>query len=121
MLTAFSSQDEVDPTVCPWWKKSCAAKENNTDQPTLLSLFDSLEISGRDKSASVRIPLLDRYTDRGTIAMGKVESGTVRQGMKVEIMPTRQKFKIDAVWANEKPVACARPGENVLIKIAGAR
>ena len=52
--------------------------------------------------------------------MGKVESGTVRQGMKVEIMPTRQKFKIEGVWANETPVACARPGENVLIKIGGA-
>ena len=111
---------QVDPTVCPWWKKSCAAKENNTDSPTLLQLFDNLTIGGRDPAASVRIPLLDRYTDRGTIAMGKVESGTVRQGMKVTMMPTRQQFKIDAVWANEKPVACARPGENVLVKISGA-
>jgi len=119
-LSGANLKDEVDPTVCPWWKKSCAARENNTDKPTLLQLFDSLEISGRDKAAAVRIPLLDRYTDRGTIAMGKVESGTVRQGMKVEIMPTRQKFKIEGVWANETQVACARPGENVLIKIGGA-
>jgi len=119
-LSGANVKDEVDPAACPWWKKSCAAKENNTDKPTLLQLFDSLVISGREASAAVRIPLLDRYTDRGTIAMGKVESGTVRQGQKVIIMPTRQQFKIEGVWANEKPVACARPGENVLIKIGGA-
>ncbi|GMH69618.1 hypothetical protein TL16_g05201 [Triparma laevis f. inornata] len=119
-LSGANVKDEVSPTECPWWKKSCAAKENNTCEPTLLQLFDKLVISGREASASVRIPLLDRYTDRGTIAMGKVESGTIRQGQKVTIMPTRQQFKIEGVWANEKPVACARPGENVLIKIGGA-
>ena len=98
------------------WK----AGENNTSQPTLMSLLDSLEMSGRDANAPVRIPVLDRYTDRGTIAMGKVESGTVRPGMKVTLMPTRQNYKIDAVWQEETPLASARPGENVLVKIAGA-
>ena len=57
---------------------------------------------------------------RGTIAMGKVESGTVRPGMKVTLMPTRQTYKIDGVWQEETPLASARPGENVLVKIAGA-
>jgi peptide chain release factor subunit 3 len=49
--------------------------------------------------------------------MGKVESGTLRPGMKVIIMPTRNEYKVDAVWANENPVSAARPGENVLVKL----
>jgi len=119
-LSGANVKDEVDPSICPWWKESCAKKENNTSSPTLLSLFDSLNIEGRDRDGPVMIPVLDRYSDRGTIAMGKVESGTVRVGQKVMVMPTRNMYKIEGVWANELPVKCARPGENVLVKVGGA-
>ncbi|KAG7361359.1 translation elongation factor EF-1 subunit alpha [Nitzschia inconspicua] len=119
-LSGANVKDEVDPAVCSWWKQSWTSGENNTNQPSLLRLFDSLEIQGRDPTAPLRIPVLDRYTDRGTIAMGKVESGIVRPGITVTVMPTRSEYKVDAVWANEDPVAGARPGENVLIKLNGA-
>jgi len=119
-LKGANVKDEVDSSACTWWKKCWQNGENNTKSPTLISLLDSLEISGRDATAPVRVPILDRYTDRGTIAMGKVESGVVRPGMKVTLMPTRSEFKVDAVWANEDPVSAARPGENILVKLAGA-
>jgi len=118
-LSGANIKDEVDPKVCPWWKGSVSKGENNTKIPTLLSLLDNLEIDGRNPDAPLRIPVLDRYTDRGTIAMGKVESGTIRPGMKVTMMPTRNKYKIEGVWANEEPVSAARPGENVLVKLGG--
>mmetsp|Transcript_6861 Transcript_6861/g.16533 ORF Transcript_6861/g.16533 Transcript_6861/m.16533 type:complete len:583 (+) Transcript_6861:247-1995(+) len=119
-LKGSNVKDEVDSSVCSWWKKSWTSGENNTTASTLIGLLDSLEISGRDAAAPLRVPILDRYTDRGTIAMGKVESGVVRPGMKVTLMPTRAEFKVDAVWANEDPVSAARPGENILVKLAGA-
>jgi peptide chain release factor subunit 3 len=119
-LKGNNVKDEVDASICPWWKESWSSGENNTKKSTLISLLDSLEISGRDATAPLRVPILDRYTDRGTIAMGKVESGVVRPGMKVTLMPTRAEFKVDAVWANEDPVSAARPGENILVKLAGA-
>jgi peptide chain release factor subunit 3 len=120
-LGGANVKDEVDPKVCPWWKPMYTSGENNTTSSTLLGLLDSLEIAGRDAAAPLRIPVLDRYTDRGTIAMGKVESGTIKPGMKVVIMPTRQKFKVDEVYSNEDLVAVARPGENVLVKLNGAK
>jgi peptide chain release factor subunit 3 len=119
-LHGANVKDEVKEEECDWWKKCYTSNDNNTSSSTLLGLLDSLEIHGRDPKAPLRIPLLDRYTDRGTIAMGKVESGVIRPGMKVMMMPTRKKFKVDSVWANEDPVAAARPGENVLIKLAAA-
>ena len=119
-LNGANVKDEVDASVCDWWGPMWKAGENNTASPTLMALLDQLEMKGRDATAPVRIPVLDRYTDRGTIAMGKVESGTVRPGMKVTLMPTRQTYKIDGVWQEETPLASARPGENVLVKIAGA-
>lgn len=117
-LTGANVIKRVDNAACPWWEKCVATAENNTRYPTLVEMLDQLEIKGRDTSAALRIPVLDRYTDRGTIAMGKVESGAILPGMKVTIMPTRRQFKVDQVWANEEPVSLARPGENVLIKLS---
>lgn len=119
-LKGHNVKDEVESSICPWWNQSWESGENNTQKSTLIGLLNSLEISGRDPVAPLRVPILGRYTDRGTIAMGKVESGVVRPGMKVTLMPTRAEFKVDAVWANEDPVSAARPGENILVKLAGA-
>jgi len=119
-LSGANVKDEVPEAECNWWKKSHESDENNTSAGTLLDLLDSLEISGRDPTAPLRIPVLERYNDRGTIAMGKVESGVIRPGMSVIVMPTRTEFKVDGVWANEDAVSAARPGENVLIKLNGA-
>jgi peptide chain release factor subunit 3 len=119
-LNGANVKDEVKESECGWWKQMWQSGENNTDKPTLMSLLDSLDMQGRVADAPVRIPVLDRYTDRGTIAMGKVESGTIRPGMKVIVMPTRQQFKVDGVWSEETPLSSARPGENVLVKLSGA-
>lgn len=119
-LGGANVKTEVDPKVCPWWAKSIAAGENNTTVPTLLGLLDSLVLAERNAAAPVRIPVLDRYNDRGTIAMGKVEAGTLRAGSKIIVMPTRNTYKVSQVWANEQIVEAARPGENVLIKVDGA-
>lgn len=119
-LNGANVKDEVSESDCGWWKQMWQAGENNTDKPTLMSLLDSLDMKGRVADAPVRIPVLDRYTDRGTIAMGKVESGTIRPGMKVTVMPTREQFKVDGVWSEETPLSSARPGENVLVKLSGA-
>jgi peptide chain release factor subunit 3 len=120
-LSGANVKDEVDSSVCSWWKECHSSGENNTSSPTLLSLLDSLSIQERDQNAPLRIPVLDRYSDRGTVAMGKVESGVVRAGMKVIVMPTRNTYKVDEVYCNEDLVSIARPGENVLIKLSGAK
>lgn len=120
-LSGANVKDEVLESECSWWKEMYTTNENNTSAPTLISLLDTLEMTGRDATLPLRIPILDRYTDRGTIAMGKVESGVIRPGMKVVVMPTNNVYKVDEVWANEDPVSGARPGENVLIKLNGAK
>jgi len=119
-LTGANVLDEVDPSECNWWKPAYTKAENNTSAKTLIGLLDSFQFPDRDASASVRLPVLDRYSDRGTIAMGKVESGTIREGMKVMVMPTRNEYKITGLWAGEEPVKKAKPGENVLVKVHGA-
>ena len=57
---------------------------------TLFLLLSSplLYHTGRDPTAPLRIPVLDRYYDKGTVIIGKVESGMVSKGDEIKLMPT---------------------------------
>lgn len=107
-LSGKNIKDRCGKEVCPWF-----------EGPSLLELLDSISIGGRDPDAPLRIPVLDKYIDRGIIALGKVEAGTVFEGMDLCIMPQNTKAKVEKVYINDAEVSLAKPGENVKIKIKG--
>jgi len=108
--------NEVSAEKCPWWKEMHTSGTNNTTSPTLLSCLDSLSITGRNPNGPLRIPCLDRYVERGTVVLGKVESGTLRAEEEVLIAPTKKTARVEAIYINDQKVRSAKPGENVLIK-----
>ncbi|KAF1795844.1 Tr-type G domain, conserved site [Phytophthora cactorum] len=65
---------------------------------SLIDHMDTLHIGNRNPDGPTRVPILDRYAERGTIALGKVESGILKTG--------------------QKPVRTAKPGENVTIRLS---
>jgi len=38
------------------------------------------------------MPIIDKFKDMGTVVMGKVESGTIREGDSLFIMPNKVVF-----------------------------
>ncbi|TMW64404.1 hypothetical protein Poli38472_013026 [Pythium oligandrum] len=106
-LMGDNIKTRLDKAKAPWYEGE-----------SLIETLDSLHIAGRDAEGALRVPILDRYQERGTVAMGKVESGVLRTGQKVMLMPTRAMTVINQVYINEKPVRTAKPGENVLIRVA---
>lgn len=36
-----------------------------------------------------RMPIIDKYKDMGTVVMGKIESGTIREGDSLLVMPNK--------------------------------
>lgn len=116
-LSGDNVLNEVSATKCPWWKEMYTTGTHNTSQPTLLSILDSLTIPDRNAEGPLRIPCLDRYFERGCVILGKVESGTIRVGDEITIMPTRKKAKVEEVLIGDIKVKSAKPGENVLIKL----
>lgn len=61
----------------------------------LSQVLDDLEPQDRDPDAPFRMPIIDKYKDMGTVVMGKSESGTVKVGGSLLVMPNRldpQKF-----------------------------
>ncbi|KAH8066945.1 hypothetical protein JL721_7938 [Aureococcus anophagefferens] len=78
----------------------------------VINKMDDPTVQWKKKSAT---------TTRGTMVMGKVESGRIAKGMKLTIMPTKQEVKVEQVYVNETtPVFSAKPGENVSFKVSGA-
>lgn len=117
-LTGANVLNEVSATECPWWGPACAAGAHNTTIPTLIGTLDAFTISDRSPDGPLRIPVLDRYMERGLVVMGKVESGTLRVRDEVAILPTRRKAIVEGIYSGESKLRFALPGENVLIKFS---
>ncbi|KHN15934.1 Eukaryotic peptide chain release factor GTP-binding subunit [Glycine soja] len=60
-----------------------------------------------DPSGPFRMPIIDRVKDMGAVVMGKVESGTVRVGDSLLLMPNKDQVKVVAIFIDEDRVKCA--------------
>jgi peptide chain release factor subunit 3 len=56
--------------------------------PTLFKILDKLPVKKRDANGTLRIVILDKMKDKGVFAFGKIESGTVKVGDKITILPS---------------------------------
>lgn len=75
-ISGDNIKDPVDKKTCNWY-----------NGPTFIQLLDDLELPKRDPDGPIRIPILDKMKDRGIVVFGKVESGTIRMGEKLTLMP----------------------------------
>ena len=55
--------------------------------------------------------------DMGTIVLGKVESGVIRRGATVTMMPNKLLVEVMQLWSDEEETELANPGENVKLKL----
>lgn len=94
--------------MCNWYK----------DGRTLLQVLDDLPVPVRDEKGPLRIPVLDKMFDRGCIVFGKVESGTIRLGDTLRLMPSGISCQVQAIYNGKKQfVKYAKPGENVELRL----
>ncbi|KAH9495584.1 Eukaryotic peptide chain release factor GTP-binding subunit ERF3A [Bulinus truncatus] len=97
-----------DESVCPWYRG-----------PSLLEYLDSMPPMSRASDAPVRLPIVDRYKDMGTIVLGKIESGIVTTNQKLLMMPNKTPVRVMNIVSDEDESDDAMPGENVRLKISG--
>ena len=57
--------------------------------PPLIELMDNMEILDRDVNAPFMFPVSEKYNEMGTMVMGKIESGRVKKGDTVLVMPNK--------------------------------
>jgi peptide chain release factor subunit 3 len=51
--------------------------------------MDNMEIMDRDVNAPFMFPVSEKYNEMGTMVMGKIESGRVKKGDSLLVMPNK--------------------------------
>merc|ERR1719150_2984165 len=65
------------------------------------------------------LPIVDKYSEMGTVLIGKVESGSMKTGDKLLVMPNRTEVKVDQIWSDDIEVTEVTSGENIKTKVKG--
>jgi peptide chain release factor subunit 3 len=65
------------------------------------------------------MPIVDKFSDMGTILIGKVESGDCVKGQTLAIYPNRTEVKVDQLWSDDIEVTKVVSGENIKVKVKG--
>ena len=56
--------------------------------------------------------------DRGIVVFGKVESGTIKTGEKISLMPNNVPSQVATIWnSKNEAVKYATPGENIKMRL----
>jgi len=107
-ISAYTAQNIIKPVgdAAPWW-----------NGPTFLSTLDELPVLERNFNSALRLPILSKYKDLGTIIEGKVEQGTVNVGDKLCVMPNRTPVEVMQVWLDQDEMGCIVGGENARVKL----
>lgn len=74
----------------------------------------------RKLNAPLMIPISEKYKDMGTIIVGKIESGLLRKGDTLLMMPNKTEVEVAAIYNEmEDELEQAICGDNVRIRLRG--
>ncbi len=98
----------------PWYKG-----------PTILEQFDNFSEPQKPTDLPLRMPIQDVYeiTGVGTVPVGKIETGIMKPGQKVIILPGRTgkgvEGEVKTIEAHHEQLPQAEAGDNVGVNIRG--
>lgn len=81
--------------------------------------IDSLDTLKRHVDGPFMMPIVDKYSEMGTVVIGKVESGSMKKGDILVVMPNRVEVKVDQIWSDDIEVTQVTSGENIKTKVKG--
>ncbi|MCL5434760.1 MAG: translation elongation factor EF-1 subunit alpha [Candidatus Marsarchaeota archaeon] len=89
--------------------------------PTLLGSLDLLNVPTKPTDKPLRLPIQDVYSKSGfgTVPVGRVETGVMKPGDQIVIMPSGIKAEVKSIEMHHQPLQKAEPGDNVGFNIKG--
>lgn len=107
--TGANLKDPVDRAIAPW-----------VEGPSLLQYLDDMAIVDRKNNAPLMLPISEKYTDMGTVVVGKIESGRLKKGDAVLLMPNKTPVTVAAIHNEmEEEIPMAVCGDNIRVKLRG--
>jgi len=94
----------------PWYKG-----------PTLLEALDTFEVPPKPLDKPLRIPIQDVYsiTGVGTVPVGRVETGVLKEGDTVIFMPANKQGEVKSIEMHHTRIPRAEPGDNIGFNVRG--
>lgn len=101
----FKTSDKM-----PWYKG-----------PSLFEAFNAFDLPPKPVDKPLRLPLQDVYTITGvgTVPVGRVETGVLKEGDTLVFMPGNVKGEAKSIETHHVRVAKAEPGDNIGFNIRG--
>ena len=130
LLQGVGINPETTPFIaCSGLKGDNIAKKSDKmawyKGPTILEQFDAFPAPELPTELPMRMPIQDVYeiTGIGTVPVGKIETGVMKQGMKVKVLPGRTgegiEGEVKTIEMHHETLPEAVAGDNVGINIRG--
>ncbi|KAG0639446.1 P-loop containing nucleoside triphosphate hydrolase protein [Tuber brumale] len=108
-LTGANLKTRAPKDVCPWYTG-----------PSLLEYLDNMKTLERKLKTPFMMPISGKYKDMGTVIEGKVESGFLKKGSNLVMMPGKTPLEIVAVYGEtEEELPHAQCGDQVRLRVRG--
>ncbi len=88
---------------------------------TLFQALDSFELPAKPIGKPLRLPIQDVYTITGvgTVPVGRVETGVLKEGDNIVFMPSNAQGEVKSIETHHVRVPRAEPGDNIGFNIRG--
>ncbi|GHJ86207.1 hypothetical protein NliqN6_2609 [Naganishia liquefaciens] len=111
-VSAYAGQnikDRVDKKIAPWYSG-----------PSLLEYLDNFPITDRKVNAPFMLPVSEKYNEMGAMVVGKAETGHVKKGDSLLLMPNKANVEVSGVYDEQgEELSVAYCGDNVRIRLKG--
>jgi elongation factor 1-alpha len=89
--------------------------------PTLIEALDTFEVAAKPTNKPLRIPIQDVYsiTGVGTVPVGRVETGVVKENDVLIFMPSNKQGEVKSLEMHHERIPKAEPGDNIGFNIRG--
>ncbi|CAH2306980.1 eukaryotic peptide chain release factor GTP-binding subunit ERF3A isoform X1 [Pelobates cultripes] len=105
-LTGANLKEPVD--FCPWYNGL-----------SFIPYLDNLPNFNRSYDGPVRLPIVDKYKDMGTVVLGKLESGSIAKGQQLVMMPNKHTVEVLGLLSDEVETELVASGENLKLRLKG--
>jgi len=91
------------------------------DGPTVLEALDKFQPPPKPVDKPLRIPVQDVYsiTGVGTVPVGRVETGILKEGDEIIFMPANKKGEVKSIEMHHVRIPQAEPGDNIGFNVRG--
>jgi len=89
--------------------------------PTILEVIDTFNVPEKPVDKALRLPIQDVFTitGHGTVPVGRVETGTMKPGMNVTVMPSGASGEVKKIEMHHQELTEAVSGDNVGFNLKG--